>query len=198
MRGRWVVAVAIAGLVPAICFADDGALSALLSKGPVVMVQEDDHGRFHEATAIIEIDAPADHVWRAAVAMERFKDFVPKVVTSEVRRRSASGFDVRFVYDIPGPDTDYTARVSVDEEAKELRATWLADDLRGSSWTWRVVPSGPNRTLLFHTVRVKNFSPLLQQVEDDEQTVTVGVNVSSALSTVKALKRRSEEKLARR
>lgn len=189
---------AAAWLAPAVALGADQSLAPLLERGPVVLVEDAAEGGFRQATAIIEVHAPPEVVWRTLLAMDRFKEFVPKITVSDVTHRTAASFDVHLVYDLPGPDTDYRARMVIDEAARELRGSWLEDDLRGSSWSWRVVANGPGTTLLFHTVRVKNFSPLLQQVEDDQQTVTVGVNVSSALSTVKALKRRSEERLARR
>ena len=37
-------------------------------------------------------------------------------------------------------------------------------------------------------------SPVAQSLEDDQQTITVGVNVSAALAAVKAIKRRAEGK----
>jgi 3-deoxy-D-manno-octulosonic-acid transferase len=39
---------------------------------------------------------------------------------------------------------------------------------------------------------VKNFSAILQNVEDDQQTITLGVNVGSAVVVTGALKRRIE------
>ena len=168
-----------------------------LEKGPVVLVEEDDTGRFKKATAMIVVDAPPWEVFAVLRDMSRYTEFMPKVIRSDVTPHQGTvseTFDVRMVYDIPGPDTDYTARMSVDEEDKRIVGTWLHDDLRGSRWEWKVQPwgEGGTRALLVHSLSVKNFSPLLRQVDDDQQTVTVGVNVSTALVTVKALKRRTE------
>lgn len=191
------VLLCVAVLVGTQVWASGDALSSLLQKGPVVLVEEDEGGGFAQATAIIDIDAAPEEVWSALLAMQEFKHYMPKIVRSDVMRRTGTSFDVRFVYDIPGPDTDYTARMSVNEAQREIVGRWLRDDLKGSLWTWRLRPHPGGRTLLFHTVRVQNFSPLLKQVDDEQQTVTVGVNVSSALATVKALKRRVEAGRAR-
>lgn len=197
--GLKVLLIAAAVLGPRLAFSQDAGPGALLERGPMVLVEENAKGEFSGATAVIEINAPAEQVFEVLIAMDRFSEFVPKVSTSEVTRGAdATTFDVHLVYDLPGPDTDYTARMSVDASKREIHGTWLRDDLRGSSWSWRVDSTGPGKCLLFHKVSVRNFSPLLQQVEDDQQTVTVGVNVSSALSTVKAIKRRAEQKVARR
>lgn len=173
----------------------DGA--ALLQRGPVVQVEADDEGRFVQARAMIVVDAPPSHVFGVLRDMERYREFMPRVVQSDVAHHSGGGgFDVRFVYDLPGPDTDYTARMSVDEGARRVSGTWVQGDLRGSVWTWRVERYGEGQSLLVHSLRVENFSPLLRQLEDDQQTVTVGLNVANALVTVKAIKRRSEEAAA--
>jgi ribosome-associated toxin RatA of RatAB toxin-antitoxin module len=195
LGGRWLAVVAGAcwATLPGAAVAGVDA-AALFGRGPVVLVEEDADGKFQRATAMIVIDAPPDRVFEVLRDMERYRQFMPKVIRSDVTPHPAGdGFDVRLVYDIPGPDTDYTARMVVDPVKREVRGTWLRDDLRGSSWEWRVEAHGEGQSLLLHSLRVKNFSPLLRQVEDDQQTVTLGVNVSSALVTVKALKRRSEQ-----
>jgi ribosome-associated toxin RatA of RatAB toxin-antitoxin module len=132
-------------------------------------------------------------VWRALIKMEDFKDFMPKVVTSEVLRREKNEMDVRFVLDVPGPDTDYTIRYTKDEAKKTLTGTWAAGDLKGSRWFWKIEPAEGGKTLLSQQVSVKNFSSILASVEDDQQTMTVGVNVSSALAAGKALKKKCEQ-----
>ncbi|MBX5484747.1 MAG: SRPBCC family protein [Myxococcaceae bacterium] len=195
---KFLLAAAVL-LTPALAFSQDAALAALLARGPVVLVEENAEGKFSEATAVIKIAAPVDEVWSVLLAMESFHEFVPMMIRSDITRRSdANTFDVRFVYDVPGPDTDYTARMRVDGKRREIHGTWLKDDLKGSTWSWRLERSGDDHCLLFHKVSVRNFSPLLQRVDDDQQTVTVGVNVSSALATVKAIKRRAEQRLVTR
>ncbi len=58
---------------------------------------------------------------------------------------------------------------------------------------WKCEPLPDGKTLLSERVQVKNFSSILQSVEDDQQTITVGVNVSSALAATKAIKKRVEQ-----
>lgn len=181
-------------LSPVASSAGERTLSELLRKGPIVLVEDTPTGRYSQSTAVIEIDAPPERVWATLLAMDEFREFMPRVITSEVTRSNEEPdqFDVRLVYDLPGPDTEYTARMVVDRKARKIEGTWLKDDLKGSWWSWELEPLPDGRTLLLHNLCVKNFSPLLQQVDDDQETVTIGVNISSALVTVKALKRRAE------
>jgi hypothetical protein len=55
----------------------------------------------------------------------------------------------------------------------------------------RFVPNG-NRTLIYYTIAIRGLPSLATALEDDQQTITVGVNVVTAISAVKAFKRRVE------
>jgi ribosome-associated toxin RatA of RatAB toxin-antitoxin module len=172
--------------------AQTDTLTPLLQRGPLVLVEEDANGKFGQATGIVLVDAPPDKVWDTVLAMEKFSEYVPKVTTSELGRKDGNDFDVHFVLDVPGPDTDYTIRFTKDDAKRELKGAWSKGDLKGSRWLWKVEPAAGGKTLLSQQVFLKNFSSLLQSVEDDQQTITVGVTVSTALAAIKAVKRRCE------
>ncbi len=168
------------------------ALTPLLQKGPLVLVEEAKGGKFGQATSITMVEAPPEKVWETVIDFEKYKDYMPKVTTSEVVKKDGNTIEVHFVLDVPGPDTDYVIRYTLDPAKKEMNGTWAKGDLKGSSWTWKVEPGPEGKTLLSERVQVKNFSSILQNVEDDSQTITVGVNVSSALAATKAVKHRVE------
>lgn len=94
-------------------------MSLLLERGPMVLVEEGPGGKFAQASAIVIIDAPPEKVWALVRTQQHFKDFIPKVLTSEM----------------------------------------------------------------------KAFA---QSLEDENQTITVGVNVSSVLAATKAIKKKAE------
>lgn len=173
-------------------------LGPLLERGPMVLIERNANGKFVQATGVVAISAPPEKVWETLVDMGSYKAFVPKVETSVIlgREESKGQFDVRFVLEVPGPDTDYTIRYVQDPKAMTLEGKWLAGDLKDSRWFWKVEPGPNGKTLLHHTTQVKNFSAILQNVEDDQQTITVGVNVSAAAAITTALKRRVESLLA--
>ncbi len=174
--------------------AEPDSLSPLLARGPLVLVEEDGNGKFGQATGFVQVDAAPDKVWEAVVSMEKFKDYVPKVTTSDLSNVKGPDFDIHFVLDVPGPDTDYVIHFTRDDAKRVLTGAWLKGDLKGSRWLWKVEPGPGGKTLLSQQVFLKNFSAILQSVEDDQQTMTVGVTVSSALAAVKAVKRRCEGK----
>jgi ribosome-associated toxin RatA of RatAB toxin-antitoxin module len=168
-------------------------LLELLRRGPVVQVEQNKSGRFGQAVTTILIEAPAEVAWQVVRDVERYKDFMPKVLDSTARRREGNKVDVRFVIEVPGPDTDYVVHYVADDAKRELRGTWQSGDLKGSRWLWKVEPVGEGRALLTQSVSITGFSSLLTRLEDEQQTITVGVNVSTSLAGVKAVKRRAEE-----
>lgn len=166
-------------------------MTPMLEKGPLVLVEESAGGKFAQCSGVVLVDAPPDAVWAIVKAQDKFKDFVPKVLTSDVKP-SGNDIEVHFVIEVPGPDTDYVIRYSIDDETKTMKGAWAKGDLKASRWTWRVEAAPDGKTLLTHTLAVKNFSALAQSLEDSNQTVTVGVNVSAVLAATKAVKKRAE------
>ena len=85
-------------------------LTPLLERGPLVLVEHSKDGKFGMATGIVQVDAPPAVVWAELLKMDTWKTFMPKVETLEISNRDeAKGeFDIRFVIETPGPDTDYT------------------------------------------------------------------------------------------
>jgi ribosome-associated toxin RatA of RatAB toxin-antitoxin module len=168
------------------------SLTPLLQRGPLALVEQTKDGKFSQATAIVLVNAPPEKVYEVLLDHAKFKEFVPKVLTSDVEKSNAKSFDVRFVIDVPGPDTDYVIHYVRDDEKRTLKGTWAKGDLKDSKWEWRMEPIAGGKTLLFHQLAVKNFSSVLTSLEDERQTMTVGVNVSSAIAATQAVKARIE------
>jgi ribosome-associated toxin RatA of RatAB toxin-antitoxin module len=172
----------------AILLSQNTDITPLLQRGPLALVEQTKDGKFQQATAIVLVNAPPDRVYAALLDQAKFKDYMPKVLTSDVEKSNAKGFEIRLVLDVPGPDTDYTIKYVRDDEKRVLKGTWARGDLKDSKWEWRVEPLAEGKTMLFHQLQVKNFSSLLTNLEDERQTMTVGVNVSSAIAATTAVK----------
>jgi ribosome-associated toxin RatA of RatAB toxin-antitoxin module len=164
-------------------------LTPMLSRGPLALVEQTKDGKFSQATAVVMVNAPVEKVYEAVLAQDKFKTFMPKVLESELTNSNAKGFDIRLVLDVPGPDTDYTIHYARDDDKHVLKGTWKKGDLKDSKWEWRMEPTADGKTLLFHQLTVKNFSSILANLEDDQQTITVGVNVASAIAATKSVKK---------
>jgi ribosome-associated toxin RatA of RatAB toxin-antitoxin module len=168
-------------------------MSAHLSRGPMVLIEEAKGGKFGQVTAVALIDAPPPKVFEVLTDYGNYKNFVPKVTTSEVKKRTPKEVEARFVLDVPGPDTDYTVKYTLDAEALTITGAWAGGDLKGSRWSWKLEALPEGKTLMTASASVQNFSALAQSIEDDAQTVTVGINVTSILTATKAIKRHAEE-----
>lgn len=169
-------------------------LKPLLDRGPVVLVEDNTAGKFGQSTAIVYVAKPPEKVFAIICDQGKLKDFMPKVTTSEYAAtpNKPNEFDIRMVLDVPGPDTDYTIHFVKDDAKLTAKGSWAKGDLKGSSWVWKVEKAADGNSIVSHTLSIKNFSSALTALEDDSQTMTVGVNVSSALAAVKAIKRRAE------
>lgn len=165
-------------------------MTPALEKGPLVLVEEV-KGKFSSASSMVLVAAPPEEVWALVKAQDQFKTFVPKILQSEMKPQGTN-YEVHFVIDVPGPDTDYAVRYTIDEATKTMSGAWAKGDLKGSRWVWKIEAAPNGKTLLTHSVQLKNFSGIAQSIEDDNQTITVGVNVSAALAATKAVKKKAE------
>ncbi|MHB8419610.1 MAG: SRPBCC family protein [Myxococcales bacterium] len=194
MRPTVIAALAGASLALAPGAAAAQELMDLLAKGPVVLVENDAHGRFDRATAVVLVHAPAAKVWDVVSNFSNYRYFMPKVVKSE-QRLSGPTFpnqlDVAYEIDVPISNAKYTFHYQLDPAQLAIHGKWLKGDLEGSFCDWKLVPHG-DATLAYFTTASRNFSSLAQKLEDSQQTITIGVNVSAALATVKAIKKRVE------
>ncbi len=169
-------------------------LMDLLAKGPVVVVENDDKGRFDSATAVVLVHAPTQKVWDVVSNFSNYRYFMPKVVKSE-EKVSGPQFpnqcDVAYEIDVPISNAKYSFHYQLEPDKFQIHGKWIKGDIEGSFCEWKLVPY-KDGTLVYYTTASRNFSSLAQKLEDSQQTITIGVNVSAALATVKAIKKRVE------
>lgn len=167
-------------------------LMALLRKGPVVLVENDSKGKFDQATAVIFVEHSPERVWATVSDVAAYKEFLPRTVRSDVKPLTDTQLDVTFEVEVPGSNTVYTFRYDLDPTAYSAKGRWVKGDIKGSECEWKLVPHRGG-TLVYYTAASRNYSSFAQSLEDDQQTVTIGVNVSAALATVRAVKARIEK-----
>lgn len=172
-------------------------LDELLIKGSVVRLETDAAGKLSRCTCIADIDAPADIVWKILTDFESYRFFMPRMDKLEVSRLADGSALMKIRLDTPLSATVYTNRLTADAARRTLDIRQVDGDLKGSNYSWRVVPRGAGRSRVYHTGVVKNFSAIAQTFEDEQQTITVGVNVVSLMAPTNALKNRAEA-MARR
>jgi hypothetical protein len=93
---------------------------------------------------------------------------------------------------MPLVSTAYTNRMTADESKHTVVVKNEKGDLSGSRYLWRITPLGDNRARIFYSGLIKNYSAMAESFEDEQQTLSIGINVVSLLATAKAVKDRSE------
>jgi ribosome-associated toxin RatA of RatAB toxin-antitoxin module len=166
-------------------------LETLLARGPVVSVEADGTGRFEAALAYVEIAAPIEKVWAVVTDYAAYKEFVPRVVDSDAAP-AEGGVRVRWEIDSPGMNTKYTVQYTLDARAHVVDGRQTGGDLRGSRWHWELAEVAPGRTRIRYLSQARNFSRVLDALEDEAQTMTAGLNVGAAITLLRALKKRAE------
>lgn len=166
-------------------------LAPLLASGPLVRIETDAAGKYKEGLAIADVDAPVDVAWDVLKDFAGYATWIPRVERCDVTRDGAD-YLLDMKIDTPLVSTRYTNRVSVDDEKKTMRIRQERGDLKGTRYQWRLVPLGAQRTRLYYSGVIKNFSSVAESMEDDQQTITIGINVASLLATIKAVKLRAE------
>ncbi len=190
---RWILLVLVLAL-PSPGSAQ--SLMELLERGPVVSVREKD-GRFESVLAVNHVRAPVETVWAVATDFEHYPSIMPKLVRTKVKQVKPSVIDVTFEVEVPGMNPVYTYRYTLSPDHRKMTAVWHAGNLKGSYTRWILVPYKKNETLIYYTSSSKNFNRMAQALEDKQQTLTVGVNVSSALAVVKGAQRAAEARWGR-
>jgi ribosome-associated toxin RatA of RatAB toxin-antitoxin module len=191
MHSRALAAALVVLLTPAAVWAD--RLDSLLNKGPVVVVEHDGKGKFASATGVVAVEASIEKAWAVITEFQSYPKFVPKVVKTEVDDLGPTEVKVKWELEVPGPNTVYTVRYKLDPVKRTIEAEQVGGDLKGSRWFWELESAGPNRTLLHYRSSARNFSSILESAEDDQQTITIGVNVGGVLTLLRALQGRIQK-----
>ena len=92
-------------------------LESLLARGPLVSVETDAGGKFDAAVGFLDVAAPLDRVWQVLTGFGAYREFVPRVVKSEMQSFSG-GARVKFEIESPGPNTKYVVQYALDEKAQ--------------------------------------------------------------------------------
>lgn len=187
---RAVAAVAVVAVVGASDVrADD--LTRMLEKGPMVRVDVDKAGKFDGVVAVVDIDAPAERVWQVLLDFRNYDSFMPRVDDVDVEDRAGVA---HVVWNINTPlvRTKYTNSMTIDDKNRLLLARTVEGDMKGSRYDWRVLSLSPSKSRLVHSAWPRNMPGLVATLDDEAQTITVGVAVSSVMATTRAIKQRAQ------
>jgi ribosome-associated toxin RatA of RatAB toxin-antitoxin module len=187
MRSAFIAAFLTLTTLPA--RADD--LRDLLREGPVVSVRTGKDNKFDRAVAVADVKAPPTLVWRVITDFANYRLFVPKLLKSDVRSSADGEAVVAYEVDAPIINVRYTFRYELDPAAMVARGRWVDGALKDSFCEWKVEPADDG-SLVYFTAAARHFSALAEQLEDKQQTITMGINLVGAMSILKAVKTRAE------
>ncbi|MFH2044473.1 MAG: SRPBCC family protein [Pseudomonadota bacterium] len=165
----------------------------ILEQSPIITIKTDSAGAFESVMAIAFINAPFDLVWDTILDVGNYKNYMDRVVkVSVISKDEAKGELVAsFEIEVPINNTEYTLKNLYNKDEKVINVYQIKGDLAGSNWQWRFESKG-NTTIVYYTAQMMNFSYLLQKFEDENKTISMGINISSALETIKLIKQRAE------
>ena len=166
-----------------------------LEKGPVLIINNDTDGAFDTVTTISIIHAPFQVVWNTILDINRYKDYMPQVIKSKILTNDEKSkvITAEFEIEVPLNNTSYTLKHHLDFEKQKIDIYQIEGDLEGSHWHWEL-KSMKEKTFVYYTGKTINFSSFLQMFEDKNKTISMGINVASALETIRLIKKRSELK----
>lgn len=170
--------------------ADD--LTDQLKKGPLVRVEVTDQGRFKRSTVLIDVAVPMEKVWATLADFKSYPTFMPRCEEVEVRKKGKYTL-IEFDLDTPLVSTNYTSRYAVFAKRHRMEMKVVDGDIEGSTFVWQLakVPGG---TRVTYSGVVRNFSIVAESLDDDQQSITIGINVVSLLQGAKALKFEAERR----
>ncbi len=167
-------------------------LTKLLQKGPMARVEFDAKGKFTAVLSVTDVDAAPDDLWRALTEFESYRYFMPRVASVKVRPGPQDTQYVDWNIDTPLVATKYTNQVTIDQATMLLKANTVSGDMAGSRYDWRVVTLPNGKCRMLHGAWPRNYAAIVATLDDDQQTLTIGVAVGSVLATTRAIKARAE------
>lgn len=169
--------------------ADD--LAGFLSSGPAVRIETDSAGKLKQSVCVADIDAPIDLVWKVLTDYEQYRFFMPRIDRLDVVREGNDAL-LAVKLDTPLVATNYTNRMSPDAANRVINVRQVKGDLPGSRYQWKLTSLGDARTRITYSGIIKNFSSIAESLDDEQQTLTIGINVVSLMAAVKAVETRAE------
>lgn len=166
----------------------------IMSDSPVITINNDESGQMKSITVYSVINAPFNVVWDTVRDVSSLKEYVPKIeriTIPEALNKKEDELIADFEIEVPIFNIEYRLRYKFNREAKQIDVDRLNGDLEGSRWTWKFEERG-NKTVVIYSGIIKNYSSFLESFEDDNKSISIGVNISTLVSTVRYTKERSE------
>lgn len=146
-------------------------------------------------TSMAVVETPVDTVWETLCDVERYKEFLPKVIRSRIVERGEARVKYEITLDTPGAKASAVEEMfqRKDEGALVIKAAGSYSGQMG----WRLYPVAEGRrTVVVHKSQmdVSATNPLLKLLLSTDPGFATAVNLSSVLVRVEAVKQRAEKR----
>jgi len=173
---------------------DESTLKALLNKGELVLLEEED-GRIKHIDYAILINAPLDNVWQVMTDFESYPEFIPGQKVSKIIDRQSNDVMVKSAVEFKfmgvGSTVKYTTKYIINKpelitfDTKKNRAT-------GS---YKLIPiDGGKHVVLFRSKDIENdnFTGVVKILIDKKSEMESSLYLSPLRINMKAIKKRAE------
>ena len=168
-------------------------LNSLIGNSPIITINNDEKGKLKLITVYSIADAPFEIIWNTILEIKSYKEFTPRI--KEIKNISQTDKEneitADFEIEVPFLNLEYRLIYKYDKQKRTIDVRRLSGDLEGSHWSWKFEEMG-DKTFIVYSGLIKNYSSLLENIDDSTNSVTMGVNISTILSTVKLNKERAE------
>lgn len=182
---------------------NEATMKALLAQGTLIVVRQRPNMSLINVTAGQIVNAPINLVWATITDFASYPKFMPQTAAMKIIERDGPNrmlieqtIAVK-IWRLPSVDTTYQLAQELTPN-KKMRFYWVAGDLRGTYGGWDFVPVG-NQTMIFYTL-FSNLTAMgwgLGSVFQSEPDFMAGINVTTALMVVKAVKVECERRAPR-
>jgi len=197
---------AVLAPVPALGF-DAGKVAPetvdqLTGGSPLVIVEENSDGSLKLVTGGVRIDASPQEVWDVVTDYASYPNWMPEVTECEVTKDNGRIKEIRyrilFKLSIITKKIDYTLRKA---EVPIQRIDWeLVDgDFDHGIGSWQMVPiQGGESTLVYYSTfnNLRSMGRLVRGLMEEQPALEMAIQVSTAVTVVKALRDRVTSKNA--
>jgi ribosome-associated toxin RatA of RatAB toxin-antitoxin module len=163
----------------------------LLAEGPIAQVRYDAAGKFKEAVGITFIKASPEKVWEVMTDLERYVEFMPQLVDMKVISRVGNVVETSQEVEVPIRNARYTIRNELDNENHKMKITFVKGSIKGGNWSYELKPLNDGTLIYYHCNTI--LPGYVTTLEDESKTMTIGVNVATAVAVVKAFKNTVEK-----
>ncbi len=158
-----------------------------LQKGPVMVPVYNQSGSLVSIRGTMLMNVSFKYIWEAITDIKRYKEFFPRMIKSEVQSIKNNGQVIIGDFEIKVPifvNTVYSNRYVIDKGKGKVDIYQHSGHLEGTHFHWRLRPVNNNQTWVTYMGITHNYNPIIERIDDKDQSVALTINLSAILTTI--------------